>query len=178
MKLEDLDPVMKRRRAGGLDYSYDRFRADPAMASLQWPDDVLEQFLYDHGDNTPFVTDYGSIDLHDLTWRLETIPAVDFHGMPTGASDTGCIEEYAENPVHWVKVRPQEIGRHWEEHGTWLRPPLLIDRRLLAPSGNGLQVLEGRTRVGVLRGRLREGLHVALHHQAWVGRASETLPAT
>ncbi|EDY46156.1 hypothetical protein [Streptomyces sp. SPB074] len=177
MKLEDLSPLMKRRRAGGLDYGYDRFRADPAVASLQWPDDVVEQFLYDHGDNAPFVTDYGSIDLHNLTWRLRTIPAADFHGMPTGASDTGCIEEYAENLVHWVAVRPQEVGRHWEEHGTWLRSPLLIDRRLLAPPGSGLQVLEGRTRVGVLRGRLREGLHVGLRHQAWVGRASETTPA-
>ncbi|MFD5661021.1 histidine kinase dimerization/phospho-acceptor domain-containing protein [Streptomyces hirsutus] len=107
--------------------------------------------------------------LRDVTWRLETIPAADFMGMPTGASDAGCIESFAENPVHWVKVRPPEVGRHWEEHGTWLRPPILIDRRLLDLSDSGLQVLEGRTRVGVLRGRLREGLHVASHHQAWVG---------
>ncbi|MFD0229509.1 MMPL family transporter [Streptomyces hirsutus] len=112
---------------------------------------------------------YGGIDLRDVTWRLEMIPAADFIGMPTGASDAGCIESFAENPVHWVKVRPPEAGRHWEEHGTWLRPPILIDRRLLDPSDSGLQVLEGRTRVGVLRGRLREGLHVASHHQAWVG---------
>ncbi|MET7903859.1 hypothetical protein ABZS86_21400 [Streptomyces sp. NPDC005355] len=167
MKLSDLSPLMTRREDGGL--SYDRFRADPALASLQWPDDVLEQFLFDHGDNAAFVYDYGSIDLRAVTWQLETIPAADFNTMPTGASDAGCIESYAENPVHWVKVRRPEVGRHWEEHGTWLRPPILIDRRLLDPSQSGLQVLEGRTRVGVLRGRLREGLHVASHHQAWVG---------
>ncbi|MGA5220994.1 hypothetical protein ACPCAE_33695 [Streptomyces cinereoruber] len=170
MKLEDLSPLMKRRRAGGLSYGYDRFRTDPAVAPLQWPDDVLEQFLYDFGDDDHFVTDYGSIDLRQITWRLETIPAADFHGMPTGASDAGCIEEFAENPVHWVGVRPREVGLHWEEHGTWLRPPLLIDRRFLDPSDSGLQVVEGRTRVGVLRGRVREGLHVAPHHQAWVAR--------
>lgn len=169
MKLEDLSPLMNRRRAGGLSYSCDRFRADPTVASLQWPDDVLEQFLYDHGDNAAFLDDYGSIDLREITWRLETVPAADFHGMQTGASDDGCIEQFAENPVHWVSVRPREVGLHWEEHGTWLRPPLLIDRRFLAPSHNGLQVLEGRTRVGVLRGRLREQLRVAPYHQAWVG---------
>ncbi|MER6555980.1 MULTISPECIES: hypothetical protein [Streptomyces] len=116
------------------------------------------------------MTDYGNIDLREITWRLEKISAADFHGMPTGASDDGCIEEFAENPVHWVQNRPQEVGRHWEEHGTWMRPPLLIDRRLLDPPSSGLQVVEGRTRVGVLRGRLREGLHVAPDHQAWVGR--------
>ncbi|MEU6557787.1 hypothetical protein ABZ915_47440 [Streptomyces sp. NPDC046915] len=167
MKLSDLSPLMARREDGGL--SYDRFRAHPALASLHWPDDVLEQFLFDHGDNAAFVYDYGGIDLREVRWRLETIPAADFNEMPTGASDAGCIEIYAENPVHWVKIRRPEVGRHWEEHGTWLRPPILIARRLLDPSDTGLQVLEGRTRVGVLRGRLREGLHVASHHQAWVG---------
>ncbi|MFD3943443.1 hypothetical protein [Streptomyces sp. NPDC058579] len=169
MKLKDLGPLMARRRAGGLSYDYDRFRADPMVAPLQWPDDVLEQFLFDFGNNPAFVNDYGSIDLRGIQWRLETIPAADFHGMPTGATDAGCIEEFAENPVYWVSKRPQ-AHRHWEEHGTWLRPPLLIDRRFLDPSGSGLQVVEGRTRVGVLRGRLRQGLHVAPHHQAWVGR--------
>ncbi|MET9079845.1 hypothetical protein ABZX95_49125 [Streptomyces sp. NPDC004232] len=115
--------------------------------------------------------DYDSIDLLEVKRRLETIPAADFIGMPTGASDAGCIESYAENPVHWVKARRPEVGRHWEEHGTWLRPPILIARRLLDPSDSGLQVVEGRTHVGVLRGRLREGLHVASCHRAWVGRA-------
>ncbi|KOV97438.1 hypothetical protein ADK65_25740 [Streptomyces sp. NRRL B-1140] len=168
MKLSDLSPLMARRQDGGL--SFARFRADPALVSLQWPDDVLEQFLFDHGDNAAFVRDYGGIDLRDVRWRLETIPAADFVKMPTGASDAGCIESYAENPVHWVNVRRPEVGRHWEEHGTWLRPPILIARHLLDPPDSGLQVVEGRTRVGVLRGRLREGLHVASHHQAWVGR--------
>ena len=93
--------------------------------------------------------------------------------MPTGASDTGCIEHYAEDPVYWVGQRAPEIGRHWEEHGTWMRPPILIDRRLLAPWDSGLQVLEGRTRVGVLPGRRRDGLHVASHHHAGVGQLNQ-----
>jgi hypothetical protein len=141
MKLSDLSPLMARRHDGGL--SYDRLRAAPELASLAWPDDVLEQFLFDHGDNAAFVHDYGSIDLRDVTWRLEQIPAADCNTTPTGASNAGCIESYAENPVHWVTVRPPEVRRHWDEYGTWLRPPLLIDRHLLAPGSSGLQVLEG-----------------------------------
>ncbi|WP_229871866.1 hypothetical protein [Streptomyces longisporoflavus] len=89
--------------------------------------------------------------------------------MPTGESDAGLIEHFAENPVYWASVKIPEVGRHWEEYGTWRRPLLLIDRRLLDPAGSGLQVLEGRTRVGVLRGRLREELHAAPDHRAWVG---------
>ncbi|WP_327110860.1 hypothetical protein OG206_00110 [Streptomyces sp. NBC_01341] len=91
--------------------------------------------------------------------------------MPTGKSEAGLIEHFAQHPVHWVTVRPPQVGQHWNDHGTWLRPPLLIDRRTLNPGDIGLQVLEGRTRVGVLRGRLREQLHVAYEHAAWVGRS-------
>lgn len=40
MKLSDLQPVMTRRREE--DISYSCFRADPALATLDWPDDVLE----------------------------------------------------------------------------------------------------------------------------------------
>ncbi|MFC9234925.1 hypothetical protein ACFTZK_00240 [Streptomyces decoyicus] len=116
MKLSDLSPLMARRGDGGL--SFDRFRAHSSLASLQWPDDVLEQFLFDHGDNAAFTFDYGGIDLRGITWRLETIPAANFSGMPTGASDAGCIESFAENPVHWVKVRPPRgrsaLGRAWD----------------------------------------------------------------
>jgi hypothetical protein len=176
MKLSDLSPLMARRREGGGGFSYDRFRVDPVLASLHWPDDVLEQFLFDHGDNGAFVHDYGGIDLRQVRWQLETTPAADFNEMPTGATEADCVEYFAENPVHWVKVHPTEVRHHWEEHGTWMRPPVLIDRRLVAPTNNGLQVLEGRKRVGVLRGRQREGLRVASHHHAWIGRP-RTAPA-
>ncbi|MEW2426057.1 hypothetical protein AB0911_36675 [Streptomyces nigra] len=152
MKLNDLGPLMARRQDGVL--SFERFRADPALAALQWPNDVLRDFLFDHGDNGHFVDDYGDIDLRAVTWTLETIPAAAFPTMPTGESDAGCIESYAADPVYWGKVRPPEVGRHWEEHGTRLRPPLLIDRCLLDPADSGLQVLEGRTRVGVLCRRI------------------------
>ncbi|MFF0198859.1 hypothetical protein ACFYT5_38760 [Streptomyces anulatus] len=119
MNLTDLRPLMARRRDGAL--SFDRFRTDPTVAALRWPDDVLEQFLFDHGDNTAFINDYNPIDLHAITWQLEIIPAAHFTGMPTGASDEGCIESYAKNPVHWVTVRPPQVARCWEEmHGSAL----------------------------------------------------------
>jgi hypothetical protein len=42
---------------------------------------------------------------------------------------------------------------------------------LLDPPELGLQVVEGRTRVGVLKGRHRKAYRVAALHLAWVGRA-------
>jgi hypothetical protein len=171
MKLADLTVLMERRRDG---LSLEEFCADPMIVSLQWPGEVVEQFLYDHGDNGSFLRDYGKVDLSGIVWDVEAVTADELCATPTGASDDGCIEEYADNPDHWVAVRHtgihEGVARFWEELGTWKRPPILIDRRLLDPSASGLQVVEGRTRVGVLKGRRRQGSFVATRHQTWVGR--------
>ncbi|MET9403343.1 hypothetical protein [Kitasatospora sp. NPDC002965] len=171
MQLGDLEGLMVRRRAG---LGLGDFLADPMIAPLRWPDDVVEQWLYDHGDNGSFQRDYGHIDLAGILWSLEAVTAAELSEMPTGASDDGCIEEYAADPDHWVAVRQfgihEGVARQWAELGTWKRPPVLLDRRLVTLAGTGLQVVEGRTRVGVLRGRRRQGSLVAAQHQAWVGR--------
>jgi hypothetical protein len=144
------------------------------VSALGWPDDVVEQWLYDHGDNTPFLRDYRAVDLSNVTWDVEVVSVEDLVVMPTGPSDGDCMEVYADDPDHWVSVRRFGIHRGvrecWETHGTWKRWPILIDRQLVAPGANGFQVVEGRTRVGVLRGRQRRGYFVAAHHLAWVGR--------
>ena len=72
--------------------------------------------------------------------------------------------------LHPYKLAKTGVAQCWETHGTWKRWPILIDRRLLDPPESGLQVVEGRTRVGVLRGRHRQGILVAERHLAWVGR--------
>lgn len=153
---------------------FEGFRQKPQVSSLGWPDDVLEQFLYDHADNTGFLNDYGDIDLSKIKWDVEIIPVEDLIKMPTGASDGECIADFAVNPDHWVRIRSHGphigVAQCWEAHGTWKRWPILIDRGMLDPPEGGLQVVEGRTRVGVLRGRQRQGAFVARRHLAWVGR--------
>lgn len=174
VNLVDLADLMACRRDDGM--GFESFRMNPAIASLQWPDDVVEQFLFDHGDNSGFLCDYGRIDLSRVRWDVEVLPVGDFCEMPTGASDAGCIEDFAANPDYWVGLRYEGIhigvAECWETHGTWKRWPVLVDRRLLDLSVSGLQVVEGRTRVGVLRGRRRQGALVAERHLAWVGRPS------
>lgn len=155
---------------------FEGFRTDALVSSLRWPDDVVEQLLYDHADNDAFLRDYGDIDLSRVQWDVEIVPLGKLVEMPTGASESGCIEEYAANPDHWVRVRNRGIhmgvAQCWEAHGTWKRWPILIDRGLLDPPESGLQIVEGRTRVGVLKGRHRRGAFVAERHLAWVGRSS------
>lgn len=172
MKLAALSDLARSCRESNM--RFEGFRTNNLVRSLRWPDDVAEQFLYDHADNIGFLCDYGNLDLFALRWDVEIVPTDELIGIPTGASDGGCLEEYAADPDHWVKARSRGIhfgvAECWEVHGTWKRWPILIDRSLLDPRKNGLQVVEGRTRVGVLIGRHRQGDFVAECHLAWVGR--------
>ena len=84
---------------------FEGFRQNALVSSLGWPDDVVEQFLYDHADNIGFLRDYGDLDLTKIEWDVEVIPVEELIEVPTGASDGDCIENFAANPDHWVRVR-------------------------------------------------------------------------
>ncbi len=96
-------------------------------------------------------------------------------------SESDLMAYNAHQHAHLVAAR--RAGVHagvlecWRTRGTWKRSPLLIERRLVDPEATGLQVVESRTRVGVLRGRTEEGCFVAKRHLAWVGRDLPTRPA-
>ncbi len=99
------------------------------------------------------------------------IPSEAFLTMPTGPSNGDLLEEDAEKAEDRLKSR-EHLGilAYWDSHGTWMRRPLLIDRAALYPTGDLLQVIEGRTRVGVPRGLVRRGRSVAPEHAAWTAR--------
>ncbi|WP_223884032.1 hypothetical protein [Pseudarthrobacter sp. BIM B-2242] len=149
------------------------FLARPEIAVLGWPAEVLRQWLWEFGDRDELRDDYGSVSLDRVTWDLEDVLCPDFDTMPTGASEAGLIDEFAGQHRHWLAAKSRykpAVAADWETRGTWSVPPVLIHRSLLDPPGEGLQVVEGRTRVGILRGRRRDGLTTAETHLAWVGR--------
>lgn len=175
MRLRELQRIAGRylEHEGG----FPAFRDAVRIRSLDWPDDVVEQFLYDHTGH--FIPDYGHVDLCLIEWTEEVLALERFLYIPTGAFDDDVLEYNAAHHEHLVANR--NAGVHvgvresWEQRGTWKRSPLLIERQLVDPTATGLQVLEGRTRVGVLRGRRADGLFVAEEHLAWVGRQRRAL---
>jgi len=174
MYLSDFTEIADTARKSG--FGFAAFQQNQLVSDLGWPADVLEQWLFDHAHYDGFLNDYGTIDLARIRWELEAISAEELAQMPTGPSDRGAIEAYAAHPKHYINNRVGDIHAGvslcWETHGTWKRWPVLIDRMLLTPATLGLQVVEGRTRVGVLKGLMREGGYVAKRHLAWVGRAA------
>lgn len=160
-------------------YGFAEFRQLPKARQLRWPDDVLEQWVFDHAGYDPFLNDYGEIDLSGIDWQVETLPVEDFVAMPTGPSDGDAIECYEADPDHSIAVRKHGVHMGvklcWETHGTWKRWPIVLDRDLINPGDQGLQLVEGRTRVGVLRGRMLRGQPIAERHLVWIGRPSKRL---
>lgn len=97
-------------------------------------------------------------------------PACPVPGLAPSTACPGAIEEYAELSDYWAEGKRKDVVEAWKQDGTWLVPPLLISLDLLEPKTEGWQLIEGRTRVGVLRGRVAQGLYVATHHDIWAGR--------
>jgi len=141
------------------------------IASLGWPGAVVKQWLYDHGDHPEFLMDYGALDLSRIRWNLEDVAVAELEKIPTGSSEQDTLNGFAANHQYWLALRPKNIRDAWENWGTWLVPPILVSRDLLHPLERGLQVIEGRMRVGILQGRRADGSNVADRHTAWVGRA-------
>ena len=59
VKLADLRDVAVSCREDSM--RFEGFRQNALVSSLGWPDDVVEQFLYDHADNIGFLRDYGDL---------------------------------------------------------------------------------------------------------------------
>jgi hypothetical protein len=153
--------------SGGLE----AFLRDDNVRALGWPDEVVKQWLFDFASWGPFLNDYGHIDLTTLRWSEELLPAKLFLTMVTGPSDGDLLDYFAADAERQAENRrSQGVPQYWERKGTWMSNPLIIDRRLVDPPAEGLQVIEGRTRVGILRGYLALGRQVAPAHTAWVAR--------
>jgi hypothetical protein len=147
------------------------FIEEPAIAALRWPEEVVEQWLYHHGDEPSFLRDYETVDLSTVGWTLDAVDVADLADIPTGPGDQiDVLEEFRAEHRYYLGLRPPEVRDAWNGGGTWLVPPILLARSVLDPAASGLQVVEGRMRVGILQGRYADGLHVAPRHAAWVGR--------
>ena len=144
---------------------------------LPIPDDVLEQFVFDHGTKWEFQEQYGDLDLHAVRWQHLTFPASEilacsvypnFLKRVTGVADwTRAVPERG-----WadVCILPK-AAVYWQQYGTWMRSPIMMRGELVGSSAT-LHLVEGHTRTGALRGLVESGvLPQSSAHWVWVGEA-------
>lgn len=170
IRLADLERL-PRPGSGGFDDHWFGFRHDPQVAQLGWPELVVEQFLFDHGNDWRFVQQYGHLDLTAIEWTLELLSARVLATV-TGSerSLVGRVEECAVAPSLYIGMRPVTERQQWDRAGTWIKPPLVVTAALLDPPREGLHIVEGHTRLGILQRRLASGqADPDASHEVYVG---------
>lgn len=61
-----------------------------AIADLRWPDEVVRQWLYDHGRHLEFLRDYEDLDLERIRWKLEDVPVSELESC-RGTGPMACM---------------------------------------------------------------------------------------
>ncbi|MCI0457083.1 MAG: hypothetical protein L0Z62_08895 [Gemmataceae bacterium] len=129
---------------------------------LPMPDDVLEQFLADHGVTHEFQGQYGDLDLHGIDWRLIPTPAAEIINCSVYPGFQDWFDAVRERTLEvprsgWKDVLLRADGKqHWQDHRTWKRAPLFIQGDLVG-SDRLLHLIEGHTRARALKGLVDSG---------------------
>jgi len=169
MNLRDL--LLFSRIEGGAGISPRAARA----LNLPMPDDVLEQFIIDHGHDPRFLDRYEQLDLYSLSWTKEMIQTARIVNC-TSKFDS-YVQDIAERHACATSLESaifhSDARAFWAAHGTWLRPPVFLQSVFPAPDANHL--VEGHTRVGALIGfsrTPRPPVAPLACHECWIGRLS------
>ena len=140
------------------------------------PTEVIQQFFVEHGRNPDFQEQYGHIVLDLMTWKKELISGDELrhcsHFERFDPLFKSCsARALAISKDDWKGIdRRQNVVRQWEEHKTWLLPPVLI-AGVLVNRVSALHLVEGHTRLGLLTGLIEAGkLDGSRCHEVMVGR--------
>lgn len=142
----------------------------------EMPEQVMRQFLLDHGRNNEFQGQYGQIDLNAVVWVKESLQGNDL----LACSHFEQFDRRVQSSRSKISLFPKEgwkcidrrstVVEHWERFHTWNLPPILIEGSLVGRS-SALHLIEGHTRLGVLEGLIDAGVIDRVHcHEVWVGR--------
>lgn len=140
-------------------FSSDEFNAFKARChelGLDWPEPVIEQFLYNHGDKGEFLEQYGELDLSVLRWSLEEVPASELDACTCYPPFRDLVDSVASH-AHWKIDQYRSIHGDSVWTGTWRVPPVMLAGAICAPPQQELHLVEGHTRLGVLTGLIKLG---------------------
>ena len=140
------------------------------------PEEVIRQFILDHGRKNEFQEQYGQLDLNAVVWAKETLQGNDL----LGCSHFEQFDRRVQNSRSKVSVflkegwkcidRRPTVVEHWALFHTWNLPPILIEGSVVGRPSS-LHLIEGHTRLGVLEGLIDAGVIDRDHcHEVWVGR--------
>ena len=140
------------------------------------PKEVVKQFFYDHGRKCEFQEQYSNLNIKKLNWSIIEIKANDIVKCSCYEDyieyvDEICnrLDKFEEEAFSCIDIR-DEVVKNWEKKSTWLKKPIFLDASLINKS-NKLHLVEGHTRLGILKGLLSKGLiNQDTTHKVWFGK--------
>ena len=135
---------------------------------IHWPEAVVRQWLWEHGKHEDFLAQYDHLDLLALKWELRQVAAADL-------CDATFYEEFADYVAGVERAPYWKVDQYRKGFGedvwttTWRLPPILVSGELRAVPQLSMHLVEGHTRLGILRGLVRLGeASPSAHHAIYL----------
>jgi hypothetical protein len=145
---------------------------------------TVREMYSDHGRKEQIQRQYGSITISDITWAKVSLRASEivecsiYHWFSNWTNNVARRpESFGKAGWRCIDVRPNIVD-YWSKFHTWLEPPVLLDASVLGRP-HGLHLMEGHTRIGILRGLIFYGvLQPDLKHYIWRGTPKTVGPVS
>jgi hypothetical protein len=175
VRLRDFDKYPRPGEGVDPDESWRKFRHSAEALAINWPDEVLRQFVFDHGRLTEFEEQYGHLDLSKLCWQLRDVFVSQLVQASTHPELGGRSSDVAKD-LSYYRTLYKESGVNLPDSTAWLVPPVFVERSLISDNDDGqLHLVEGHTRLGFLRAMSASGsVSPDGYHLAWVGTPCAT----
>ncbi|HIF9208862.1 TPA: hypothetical protein ACX6QM_002098 [Photobacterium damselae] len=152
--------------------SLDRWKQRAHMTLPNFPDDVLEQWLYRHWKGVMY--NWGWLDFRGMVFTKETWSTEDILAkVQTPSQDV--IDRLSQRMTN-VMFQRSWLVQNMTERGTWPVAPIVLDfeRDLYASNGKILKapfnLLEGHHRLAYLKGLVEQGEYVRDQHELWIAK--------
>lgn len=141
------------------------------------PHSVAEQVYSDFGRSNEYQSAYRNVDISKLSWEIANYPASE---ICNATIKSGHFEKHVNNVEGHIELfsstgwycisRSKKIVEYWSKNSTWITPPVLVQGSVMKDCSN-IHLIEGHTRVGVLRGLVNNRLIAANSmHMIWLGK--------
>ena len=128
------------------------------------PIDVITQVYSDHGLNGYFQYLYGNIEIDRLQWKEMSVEGrliikcsvnnefIDYLLMTASKVDKNTF-----NDLDGVLCGRYKEQGSWIKTHSWILPPVFIDPKIINITNKELHLVEGHTRIGLLKGFIKCG---------------------
>jgi len=139
------------------------------------PEDIFFQLFYDHGRNSQFQLQYANLLILDIRWieiELTVDELIDLSIYNNFLDWVSTVENRTKNCTinDFSSIDKRiEVVKYWENNHTWIKSPILILGNLIN-SYKKYHLVEGHTRIGILKGLFKQGLlNNNQTHKVWLG---------